>query len=306
MSQDPSYAVPDVRRANWGRWGADDELGAANLLDETAVMRGLGAARTGQVLSLSLPVQQTGVPQAFYRPPTQRYTSLNQTDTAFLSNLGVPPGAIWNEDILVTNTHAQTHIDALCHVTNNGVMYNGYPGEEFSAMSGAPHLGIENVPPIVTRGVLLDIPRSQGVPGLEPGHVISADEVRSALDLTQVEVEPGDCVLIRTGWLEAFASGDATMDDPQAGLGSAAAEYLAEQDVVAIGADNTSLEAYPFENGRFHGVHHDLLVGYGIYIMEHLQLAQLAEGGHTTFLFVASPLRITGATGSPINAVAVV
>jgi len=305
MSENENVSTADVERPNWGRWGPTDELGSANLLDEGVALRGAGAVRTGKVYSLSLPVQRTGVPHAFYRPPTQRYTSLNQTDHQFRDSIGAPDSSAWNEDVLVTNTHSQTHIDALCHVTDNGVMYNGFPGAEVSAFDGARRLGVQNIPPIVTRGILLDIARNQGVDRLAPGHIITEDELRSAIDAAQVDIQPGDAVLFRTGWLEAFRYFATTMDDPQPGIGSAAAKYLAERDVVAIGGDNTSLEAYPFENGRFLGVHQDLLVGYGTYIVEHLSLADLAKDGHHSFLFVVAPLRITGATGSPVNVVAV-
>ena len=299
-----SYGAHD--RANWGRWGADDERGAANhVADPATVARALSSAVDGRVHSLGIPIQRSGVPTAGYRSPSQRLTSLSQTDRRFRDAFGVEAEVAWNEDLLVMATHGQTHVDALCHVTDEGVLYNGFSGDEVSSFDGAPRCGIEKLGPIVSRGVLLDVARAKGVPMLDPGYAITSDDLIECLTIAEVDIVPGDAVLIRTGWLETYFEKGLIVEDPQPGLGLDGARYLADRDVVLVGADNTSMETYPFDQGRTLGVHRLLLVHHGIPIAEHLWLKDLAATGRATFLFVASPLSITGATASPANPLAI-
>jgi hypothetical protein len=132
-----------ARTDNWGRWGEDDERGALNLLTPDAVLAATKACRTGKVYSLSLPIQQHGVPIVDYRNPPMRLTLVNSSDKDIFAEFGgVDTGA--NEDFLVLASHSLTHMDALCHVFHEGRMYNGFPAESAQTRAGALHCGIQD------------------------------------------------------------------------------------------------------------------------------------------------------------------
>jgi kynurenine formamidase len=185
-------------------------------------------------------------------------------------------------------------------------MYNGHPAAGMSSYDGAAHCGIEHAGAFAARGVLLDLCRSSGVDCLEPGYVITPEDLRRALGQQDTNLRPGDAVLLRTGWLEwYFSSGAASVEVPQPGIGRDAAVFLADHDVAVIGADNSAVEAMPFDRGEFLIAHVELLTRRGIYLIEHLDLAAMAAERCLEFLFMAAPLRITGATASPVNPIAI-
>jgi kynurenine formamidase len=276
------------------RWGEDDERGALNLQTTESVLAGLGAARTGRVYALGLPVQRSGQPHVAHRPAPQRLTLTSDTDDQMFAAFGAAAGTGSHEDVVVLPTHEATHMDALGHVFDGDALYNGFPADSASTYGGLAHCGIEKAGPIVARGVLFDLGP------LPPGHVVTVAE----LEACKVSLTPGSVALVRTGWLEAFDP-MAGLTYEQPGLGLDTARWLADHDVVAIGADNTAVEAMPFDGGGFMPVHVELLVRRGVYLLEHLVLAPLARDGVREVLFVAAPLPITGASGSPVNPVAI-
>ena len=277
-----------------GRWGEDDERGALNLQTPETVLAGLTAARAGRVYSLGLPLQRSGMPHVAHRPTPQRLTLTSHTDDAMYAAFGAAPGTGSHEDVVVLPTHEATHMDALGHVFDGDTLYNGFPADSMSTYGGLAHCGIEKAGPIVARGVLFDMGP------LAPGHVITVAE----LEARGVSLTPGSVALVRTGWLEAFDP-HAGLTYEQPGLGVDAAAWLGEQGVIAVGADNTAVEAMPFDGGGFMPVHVELLVRRGVYLLEHLVLEHLARDGVDEFLLVCSPLSITGASGSPVNPVAI-
>ena len=281
-----------------GRWGDDDERGALNLQTPETVLAGVGAVRTGRVYSLGLPVQRSGQPHVAHRPAPQRLTLTSHTDTSMFSAFGAAPGTGSHEDVVVLPTHEATHMDALGHVFDGDRLYNGFPHDAASTYGGLEHCGIEKAGPIVARGVLLDVVGACGP--LAPGYVVTPAD----LEACGAAPTPGSVVLVRTGWLEAFdPTTGLTYEQP--GLGLDAARWLASHCVVAIRADNTAVEAMPFDGGGFMPVHVELLVRRGIYLLEHLVLEPLARDGVQELLFVAAPLAITGASGSPVCPVAI-
>ena len=280
------------------RWGDDDERGALNLQTPETVLAGMGAATTGRVYSLGLPVQRSGMPHVAHRPAPQRLTLTSNTDSEMFTAFGAAPGTGSHEDVVVLPTHEATHMDALGHVFDGEALYNGFPHDATSTYGGLRHCGIEKAGPIVARGVLLDVVSAVG--SLSPGHVITVAE----LEACQGSLTPGCVALVRTGWLEGFDP-VAGLTYEQPGLGVEAARYLADHDVIAVGADNTAVEAMPFDGGGFMPVHVELLVRRGIYLLEHLVLEPLARDGVREFLLVCAPLPITGASGSPVNPVAI-
>lgn len=290
--------------SNWGRWGSEDERGALNLLTPECLLAALRVSQSGAMYQLGLPVQKNGVPNVDYRNPPQRLTLLNQSDESMLVSYGGVPGTGSNEDVVVMATHSVTHMDALSHVYQDSRMYNGFGHDSFTANGGASRCGIEKAGPLITRGVLLDVAAHAGVAALEPGSVISAADLAAVAESQGTEIRPGDAVLIRTGWLEEFER-TGQMDFNQPGIGHEAAVHLAEKDIVAVGSDNTALEAMPFPPGDFMPVHIEMLNRHGIYLLEHLVLAELASDRCLEFLLIVVPLPITGATGSPVNPIAI-
>jgi kynurenine formamidase len=198
-------------------------------------------------------------------------------------------------------------MDALSHVFAEGKMYNGFGASTFTASNGAAHCGIEKTGGFAARAVLLDVAGHQGVDWLEPGTNITGDDLEVCRAAQGVEIHAGDIVLVRTGWLELFASLAPGEPAPfaQPGLGKSTVAFLDDHDVCAVGADNAAIECIPFDDNEFLAVHIELLVKRGITLIEHLVLATMAADRCHEALFVAAPMLVTGASGSPLNPIAI-
>jgi len=262
----------------------------------------VGAVRTGRVYPLGLPVQRSGMPHVAHWPTPQRLSLTSDSDAGMFAAFGAAPGTGSHEDVVVLPTHEATHMDALGHVYDGEALYNGFPHDAASTYDGLQHCGIEKAGPIVARGVLLDVVGALGE--LAPGYVITPADLTACLERQQVSLSPGSVALVRTGWLERFDPA-AGLTYEQPGLGVDAARFLGDHDVIAVGADNTAVEAMPFDGGGFMPVHVELLVRRGIYLLEHLVLEPLARDCVHEFLLVCAPLPITGASGSPVCPVAI-
>ena len=190
----------------------------------------------------------------------------------------------------------------------DGHFFNGRRGADIQAVSGLRELGIENVPPIVTRGVLLDIAALKGVDRVDIGFAISVADIQAAMARQGLaSIKPGDVVLFHTGHRRLLDDGQrARFLSGQPGPGIAAARWLAAQGVVAVGGDSGSLEVMPFEHdGMLFPVHQILLAQHGVYLLENVATERLAARGWSEFLFIATPLPIVGASSSWINPVAI-
>lgn len=291
-------------KGNWGRWGADDERGALNLITDEIVLEAAKACRTGKVYPLSIPIQRTGIPHFDYRGTPQRLTLTNRDDEQLSRANGGVPGLGANEDMFIFPAHTATHIDALGHVYSDDKLYNGFPNDEVSPYSGAPHCSIDKIGAIAGRGVLVDVPAAFGRDELEPGHVITRDDLVKTLAAQEIELRVGDLVLIRTGWMEGFMAGNRDLL-PQPGIGIDAARFLCENDVALIGSDNSAVEAMPFDEDVYMGVHVITLVEHGVHLVENLNLEHLAADKVYEFLLNIGPLQVTGGTGSPITPIAI-
>ena len=202
--------------------------------------------------------------------------------------------------------HTGTHIDALGHCVIGPSMHRGLTVDEAVANGGLTHLGIDTAPPIIARGILLDMPAAFGR-ALESGEAISVDAIRSALERADSEVEPGDVVLIRTGWARYSGTDNERFLNSWPGIGIDAARWLADQKVIAVGADTHALEVWPPEDEHTHWpVHQEFLVRAGIYIIEHANLEELARHEAYRFLCLCLPIRFVGGTASPVRLTAIV
>jgi kynurenine formamidase len=285
------------RVCNWGRWGDDDEIGTLNLIDADAVQRGAACVRTGARFSLALPLDENG-PQAGFIPgrinPVRTLISLNSP---------------WTDDVVTMGLQAGTHWDALAHVSHDGQLYNGFPATSTTVEHGASRCGIDKVPPIVTRGVLLDVARARGVDRLEPGYGIGGNDLEAAAQGAGVTVEPGDVVLVRTGQVQLFHQRNRKAYAGQtSGLALSSAEWLYEHDVAAVATDTFAFEVYPSEAEELLvPVHILCLVAMGLTQGQNFDLealgADCAGDGVHTFLLEATPQPFTGGLGSPVNPV---
>lgn len=290
-------------RGNWGRWGAQDERGTLNLVTPETVLDALRTPRTGKLYTLGAPIGRDGVPVFGFRPGAMRSTLYDDRD-AMGRVIGAPDGIGATEDLVSFPTHNATHIDALCHVHDGDVIYNGHPQSEIRPFAGAARCGAEMIGGFATRGVLVDLVAERGEP-LAPGEVITGADIRRVLDAQGSQLRAGDAALLRTGWLETvLAAPGGGEPGPQAGIGLEAARWLGALDLAAVGADNMAVEAIPLDDGALRP-HVELLVNRGVHLMENVVLHELGVDGCHEFLLVVSPLRVTGATASPVNPIAI-
>ena len=286
----------------WNRWGADDERGALNFIGPEQVKRASGLVRTGEVLRLAqLLSSKTPVPA--HRCGLQHFMGRDGGDYA-VEGSKRPGGFQFAEDTVVMPLHIGTHMDALCHAWYDDKLSNGYLGDSIRSTTGAARLGIDKMPPIFTRGVLLDFVKLKGRI-LEPGESISRADMEAAALAAGLQVGRGDAVLLRTGWLESQKGVKQPDFNVEPGINVDAANWLVEHDVAMLGADNYAIEAMPFPEGKVFPVHQMLIRDYGMPLLEGLMLDPLVATGRHEFLFVASALPIVGATGSPLSPVAV-
>jgi kynurenine formamidase len=293
------------RASNWGRWGDDDERGALNLLTPEVIQSAAGSITTGKVFSLGIPIQGQGVPLLDYRGTPMRLTLQDGTDDGMYEPMGAAKGTGAHEDVLVMASHTTSHMDALVHVYSDYKHYNGVGHDEMHALGGAQRLGIEKVGGFAARAVILDLPGYYGDEShVELGRMIMGADLEGAAAKQGVEVRAGDVVLVRTGYLQMWWAAQAAGEDPgflQAGIGADAARWLAAKDVVAVGSDNAAVEVIPFDENDFLRVHKILLVDHGIYMLEFLNLAEPVAAGIYEGILAVGPLKVTGATGSPVN-----
>ncbi|WP_067701389.1 cyclase family protein [Nocardia jejuensis] len=220
-----------------------------------------------------------------------------------------PDGGSAANEIIVTGGHVGTHIDALSHVSQDGKLHGGVDAMDAQRGGAFSAHGAEHLPGLLRRGVLLDIARLHDTDTLPGGYEIGADDLERAATQAGVRPETGDVVLVRTGWARLFDDGPAYLgaESGVPGIGVAGARWLAAQDITATGADTTAYERLaPGAGHSVLPVHRVLLVESGIYIMEHLDLEDLAAAGISEFVFLLAPLRIVGGTGSPVRPLAAV
>ena len=292
--------------SNWGRWGEDDERGTLNLIDDDAVRRGLAAAGRGRHRSLAMPLddkspQQGGAPGRI--APLRTMLSINQTYT------GLDGDAAFNDDTVVMAMSAGTHLDALAHVTYDGRMYNGFPADAVTA-AGASRCGADKLTPILSRGVLADLPATKGVARLEPGYAVTEADLDAAIEHAGVALAPGDVLLVRTGHVQLFHEGDTwgyNHDSP--GLSTETIRWIRRHDLGAVLTDTYIYEVWPPQDWAcMMPVHMIQLRDVGQIQGQNLDLeglaADCAEDGVHECLLWAAPEPFTGALSAPVNPVA--
>lgn len=303
------------RGENWGRWGDDDERGAANLLTPEVVAGAVTSVREGRILPLAMPIKGATsnsaaqrVPHLAGRPLPQHFMSVDAGDYAVGARRMEGGIAVADDAIILSPHGTTTHMDALSHMWRDDVLYNGHPAERVRSY-GALRCGIDKVGGIVTRGVLFDVPSHLGVPYVEPGTPIDAAVLQGCADRAGFTVGAGDVALVRTGWPRVWQEDPAVYQGAQPGLSHDGASWLVERDVVAIGADNAAVgpivPGTTSAEGPDKDVHMLTLWRHGVYLIEFLWLEELAASGRSDFLFMVAPLAIDGGTASPVTPLAV-
>ena len=288
-------AAGAIGPSNWGRWGAEDERGTLNLLTPELVSAAAGLVRRGKVYSLGLDLSKDAPISA---GRNQLWHRASKTERP-------PPHHSGADDIVVMHTHTATHVDALCHIYYDGQLYNGFPSSEVSGQ-GARRNGVQNVRSLVSRGVLLDVAGHRGVDHLEPGEPIRAAELDAVADAQGTELRSGDVVLVRTGWLRVMESDRGRFDEFRApGPSRDAVAWFHDHGLVGLGADTVAVEVLPPEEGDTLPVHVGVIRDLGGYLIEFLNLEELAADRTFEFLFVMAPLRLVRGIGSPVNPLAI-
>lgn len=308
MPLTPEMAELAERVRRWGRWGDDDEVGSLNLVDDEAARRGAAAVRTGRCFGLAVPLgpgspQKGGAPRRFN--PIHTMLSLHAT---YVPGAGE---AAFNDDMVVLPLSAGTHVDALAHVGYDGRIWNGYPIEVVTSEGGATRCGADSLRPVVSRGVLLDLPAALGVERLEPGHAIGPDDLDAALDHARVRLAPGDVLLVRTGQMQLLHAGEVwayNHDTP--GLSVASLEWIHRHEPGLVFTDTYVYEVWPPEDwSAIMAVHMISLRDMGQLQGQNADLEALAEAcaddGVYDCLVSVAPEPVTGGCSAPVQPVAV-
>lgn len=291
--------------SNWGRWGADDQIGTLNLVRPHHVRAAAAEVRSGRVFQLSIPIGKDG-PQSGLggRLNPVHLMSMQPGDWD-------PHGLQVADDWIIMPLQSGTQWDALSHIAYDDKLYNGYPAADVGTRAGARHLAVDAFTDrIAGRGVLLDIARLRGVDWLDPGTVITPDDLEEAERAQAVTVGEADFLLVRTGWRgRLLAQGRDGWMSSEPGLGLECARWLADRSVAAVGSDNWAIEVIPSETGETLPLHCVLIRDMGMPLAEILDLDVLADAcavdGVWSFLFVAPPLHISNAVGSPVTPIAI-
>lgn len=276
--------------------GPDDTIGAANNLSSEGVLAASKLVRTGKTYPLGV---ITGRDSPAY--PGRAFD---------IEVFPIPEGGAnkvtGHDDRLVSHVGIGSQLDGLGHIGVDKVHYNGITADEIFDPKGLRKLGTEHVPPIVTRGVLIDIAAHRGVDQLAPMASFGSAEIQAAAKAQGVTIGKGDVVLFHTGWLSKASEDPAVYIGQQPGINADGAKYLAELGVVAVGADSAALETMDFgSDGTVFPVHAMLLAHYGVYILETMNTADLAKDKAWEFMFVLGQPRFAGSVQAVINPVAI-
>ncbi len=294
--------------AGWGddawhpsKYGADDTLGAINNLSPEKVVAAARLVKTGKVYRLGV---ITGADSPAY-PPRQYAMTILQLDDGTGTPLGINR-ATGNDDLMTLWMGIGSQLDGLGHMGIDHVYYNGNRAQDFVVPTGLTKLGVHELPPIVSRGILLDMAELVGQNPMPEGMAFNRKEIMTAQATQGVQIEKGDVVLFHTGWLNVMDTDPERFMGGQPGLGVDGARYLAELGVVAVGADTWALEVLPSEDPQqAFPVHPELLAKNGVYILENMDTRELAADGASEFLFVLGVPRFEGAVQAVINPVAI-
>ena len=293
-----SWTVPTESQRCPSKWGAGDERGSGNHMKPASVLRAKELIKTGEVIEIAH-VMNDKMPLF----GTRRFDV--HVKRTFMNDFSNRRGS--NEELVVSEIgQVGTQFDGFAHQSHEDSHYNCFKTGAISTRGGFTKLGIEKVGTLMTRGVLIDIAALKGVDTLPDTYEITAKDLQDALGRQRITLQAGDAVLINTGWNKLWAKDNARYVKSCPGIGVGAAEWLAKQDPMLVGADNWPVEVAPNPDPKLSlPVHQVLLVVNGIHLLENLKLDELAAKQIYEFAFVMQPMKAQGFTGSTVAPVAI-
>ena len=284
------------------KFGPADQIGNMNYVTPEKTLAATKLVTRGK--SYRLGIETNKDTPAF--PPRSFALIVVQPGQTNGSSLG-PTKTTYNDDIIMGWVGIGSQLDGLGHIGVDGVYYNCNKAPDFALAGGLTKLGIEKVPPVATRGILLDMAGYFSTDIVKEGTAFNRAEIEGAMRRQGVKsIERGDVVLFHTGWTKLIGKDNKRYGSVEPGLGVGGAKYLAERGVAMIGADTWALEVIPFEQGEgVFGVHQVLLPMNGIYILENMETEEMVKDQAWEFLFTLGPSRITGAVQAIINPIAI-
>jgi kynurenine formamidase len=291
-------------------WGANDEIGTLNMMNEQSQLQTFRSIGSGKAYDLSVEYF-VGMPSFnVLGDPGYQYWLTHTPHGTIVDNPN-GQGEAMNKKVSYTGdaismfTHMGTHIDALNHFGLEGKIWNGYAAENHLGDKGWKKSGAETIPPIIARGVMIDVAAYKGKSILDKNYRVTVEDLKGSLNKERIKLEAGDVVLIRTGQAKFYQDADKYLDQFP-GISLAAVKWLVEdQNIMILGADNLSLEAFPPEQeGNWVPVHTYLLAEKGVMFIEQMFLEELAADEVYEFAFIAASLKLRGASGSPIRPLA--
>lgn len=280
------------------KWGAGDQRGAGNHMKPETVLRASRLIRTGQVFELGRPLAMDMPLQATrtFELHTKRTTALQGSNRR---------GS--NEELVLAEIgQVGTQFDSFAHQTIGDSIYNCFKVDEIATRNGFTKGTIEQVGSLMTRGVLIDVAALKGVDMLGDTYEITVDDLQQALKRQQITIQPGDALIVHTGWGKLWGKENGRYMKVNPGLGTAAAEWLARQDPMLVGMDTAPVNVTPSPDAKLSNpVHQIMLVVNGIFLLENLRLDELAAARAYEFALVVQPLKLVGATGSTVAPTAI-
>ena len=285
-------------RALPSKWGAADERGSGNHMKPASVLRATQLIKSGEVIEIAHPLNDK---MAFFG--TRRFDV--HTKRTFMNQFSNMRGS--NEELVVSEIgQVGTQFDGFAHQSHHESHYNCVKTGDISTRNGFTKFGMDKVGTLMTRGVLIDVAGLKGVETLPDNYEITVQDLQEALKRQNLSLSPGDAVLIHTGWGRLYGKDNPRYVKTCPGIGIAAADWLAKQDPMLIGADNWPVEVAPAIDPKLSlPVHQLALVVYGIHLLENLKLDELAAKRVHEFAFVLQPLKAAGFSGSTVAPVAI-
>jgi kynurenine formamidase len=294
-----------AKLSNWGRWGADDELGTVNFITPEVRAHAASLVQTGKVFDLGMPFGSSGPQQGGGRFNPVHTMSMLPSDGPLF-----PDGILVADDVVTMPLQCATQWDSLAHVGYDGLLYNNVPANAVTSQGATRNSFDKVVNKMITRGVLLDIAGLKGVDRLAKHEEITAADLDAAVAKQGVTIKSGDVVMFRTGWYQHYLEGSHALylGFESAGLGISAAEWLHDHEAAAVAGDNFAIECLPGkEEGTSLPVHMVLIRDMGLTLGEMFNFEELAadcnEDGVWEFLFSGIGIKVTASVGSPITPV---
>jgi len=288
---------PDSQRCP-SRWGAGDQRGSGNMMKPETVLRAAKLIRTGEVFELGAVLSPD---------PKEAFINAGRVFNIYTKpSPPIPNARQVNEELVVTELgQIGTQFDAFAHQMWGDSFYNCFKLGDIGTRAGFRKLGVEHVGGLVTRGVLIDVAGSKGLDMLPTSYNITPEDLQQALAKASQRLEPGDAVLIRTGWSKLMGKENDRYGTLNPGIGIAAGQWLLAQEPMMIAADNCCVEVRPSERPHSLPIHAMMLIQHGVYLLENLELEALAAARAYEFAFIVQPLKIKGATGSAVAPIAI-